>query len=107
MTALTLLLSMPKALQSTMSTYAIANSLPEGALEFHFEACFISLLLISQGVRGVVWWVKFENAHSHHEPPIHSLSKSLRFQRKKRTRYLGHVTFHIHDCTYQGYHLMT
>ncbi|KAJ5208719.1 hypothetical protein N7449_003098 [Penicillium cf. viridicatum] len=69
-------------------------------LEFYFEACFTSLLLISQRV-------KFENTHSHHKPRIHSLSKSLRFQRKKRTRYLGHGTFHIHDCTCQGYHLMT
>lgn len=38
---------------------------------------------------------------------IHSLSKSLKFQRKKQTSYLGHDTFHIHDCTCRGYHLMT
>ncbi|KAJ5410375.1 uncharacterized protein N7487_004734 [Penicillium crustosum] len=73
-----------------------------------FEACFTSLLLISQRVRcGVPGRVKFGNTHSHHKPRIHSFSKLLRFQRKRRTSHLGHDTFHIHDCTCRGYHLMT
>ncbi|KUM62580.1 hypothetical protein ACN42_g4518 [Penicillium freii] len=113
MTALALHLLIPKALQSTMSTYYLCYSQQFIAwcLEFHFEACFTSLLLISQRVRGVVWWVGrvrwSRTLNSHHKPQIHGLAKSLRFQRKKRTSYLGHGTFHIHDCTCQGYHLMT
>ncbi|KAJ5694636.1 hypothetical protein N7536_005048 [Penicillium majusculum] len=124
MTAFILHPTIPKALQSAMSTYCLFH-IPTvnlsastwcgvvwcgGAVKHDYQvSCenFPAVYKAANFITRCILQVKFENTHSHHKPRIHSLSKSLRFQRKKRTSYLGHDTFHIHDCTCRGYHLMT